>query len=80
MPTFTIKGIPEDLFKRLRRRAAEHRRSLNSEVLVCLDRVLRRQPIDAEALLTRADALRERLRLRPLTAARIRKARSVGRP
>lgn len=56
MRTLTIKGIPDELYKRLKRRAAERHRSINSEVLVYLEGALRSQPVDAEALLARADA------------------------
>lgn len=31
--TLTIKGVPEELVARLKREAADHRRSLNGEVL-----------------------------------------------
>ena len=31
---FTIKGIPDDLYRLLRDRAAEHRRSTNAEILI----------------------------------------------
>lgn len=33
MATLTVKGVPDDLLKQLKREAAEHRRSLNGEVL-----------------------------------------------
>jgi len=31
MATVTVKGIPDQLYKRLKKRAAENRRSINSE-------------------------------------------------
>jgi plasmid stability protein len=37
MPSLTIKGIPDDLVMRLRSRAEQHRRSVNSEVIVLLE-------------------------------------------
>lgn len=80
MRSLTIKGLPDDLYRLLKRRAAERRRSINSEVLVCLDRALRSRPIDPDAWLARADTLRERLRMPPWTAAALRHARSAGRP
>lgn len=33
MASLTLKGVPDDLLTRLKREAAEHRRSLNGEVL-----------------------------------------------
>lgn len=80
MPSLTIKDIPPDLYRRLKRRAAEHRRSLAGEVLVALERAVRSQPIDPAALLARADAVRERMRLPRLTEKALRAARERGRP
>ena len=37
MVNFTIKGIPDDLYAGLKGRAAQNRRSINSELLVCLE-------------------------------------------
>ena len=41
MPTtLTLKNIPDEVYIRLKAAAASHRRSLNSEALVCLESVL----------------------------------------
>lgn len=40
MPSLTIKGIPDELFARLRNRADQHRRSMNSEIIVLLEEAL----------------------------------------
>ena len=41
MPTtLTLKNIPDDVYERLKLAAAMHRRSLNSEAIVCLETVL----------------------------------------
>jgi plasmid stability protein len=37
MVTITIKGIPKDTHRELKKRAAAHRRSLNSEVITVLE-------------------------------------------
>jgi antitoxin FitA len=80
MPTLTIKGMPEVLYRRLKEQAEAHRRSLNSEILVALERALAVAPPDADALLARADALRSSLRVPRLTEARLRAAKGTGRP
>ncbi len=79
MPTLTIKGMPDPLYLRLKERAAEHRRSLNSEILVALEQVVAATPPDPHALLARVDALRSKLRVSPLTDARLRAAKAQGR-
>lgn len=80
MPSLTIKRIPDQLYHRLRRSAAAHRRSLNSEVLVCLERALGEQRIEPEEFLAEVDALRTRIALPPLTPEILREARTKGRP
>ena len=79
MPTLTIKGMPDPLYQRLKQRAAEHRRSLNSEILVALEQSIAATSPDTQALLARADALRTALRVPPLTDAGLRAAKSRGR-
>ncbi len=54
-------------------------RSLNSEILVVLVQVVAATPPDPRALLARADALRGKLRVSPLTDARLRAAKAQGR-
>jgi antitoxin FitA len=40
MPTtLTLKNIPDDVYERLKASAEAHRRSLNSEAIVCLESV-----------------------------------------
>ena len=36
MPTITLKNIPADLHRELKKRAEEHHRSLNREILATL--------------------------------------------
>jgi plasmid stability protein len=80
MPSLTIKGVPDDLMKQLRRSAEEHRRSLNSEVIHRLERSVGRSSIDPEAFLTRIRRLRERTNPPPLTDELLEEARREGRP
>ena len=79
MPTLTIKGMPDPLYRRLKQRAAEHRRSLNSEILVALEQVVAAVPPDPHALLARVDALRNALHVPRLTDARLQAMKARGR-
>lgn len=54
----TLKGIPEDLYERLKRAAKAHHRSLNSEVIACLERQLEPHALSADERLARARNLR----------------------
>ncbi len=80
MPTITLKGVPADLYERIKQRAAEHRRSLNSEIIVCLERSVKGKRIDPDTFLSRVDRLRERVKLTPLTDDILRTAKEAGRP
>jgi plasmid stability protein len=79
MKNLTIKGIPEDLYRLLKRRAGEHRRSMNREVLVCLEHALGSRRLEPAELLARVDAVRERIRMEPWTPDELRRARDAGR-
>ena len=80
MASLTIKGIPDDLLEHLRHSAAEHRRSLNSEVLHRLERSIGSRPVDPEAFLSRVRGLQARIHLPPLTDNLLEQARRDGRP
>ena len=80
MPNMTIKGIPAELYKQLKQRAARHRRSLNSEVICCLEQVASLTRVEPEAWLVNADRLRNRLRLPPVTEESLHEAKTIGRP
>ncbi len=62
MPTtLTLKGIPDDVYERLKASAEAHRRSLNSEAIVCLETVLLPGKMPPTERLARAQALRASL-------------------
>lgn len=79
MPSFTLKGIPDDLYELLKRRAAEHRRSINGEILVCLEEALRGKKVNPANMLAKIDAVRERVSIQPYTQAALDAAKSRGR-
>ena len=75
----TIKNIPPKLYEKLKARAAAHHRSVNSEVINCLDEVL--NPQHVEKMLARIEELRNRVSdAPPLTDEFLRKAKEEGRP
>lgn len=61
--TITIKDIPESLHKALKERSALNRRSLNKEVISCLEEVLIPRKISAEDFLVEVRKNRERLKV-----------------
>ena len=63
MSTLTIKDIPGGLHRRLKQRASRHHRSLNGEIIACLEDHLRETeaPRDIEAILADVRKFRESL-------------------
>ncbi|WP_457767598.1 FitA-like ribbon-helix-helix domain-containing protein [Cyanobium sp. ULC082] len=59
--SLTLKNLPDALHARLSAAARQHRRSLNSEAIVCLEAGLTLAPAGAEERLTAIRALRETL-------------------
>ena len=59
--TLTLKNIPEEVYERLKNSADVHRRSMNSEAIVCLESVLLPGRLDVGERLARARALRAAL-------------------
>ncbi len=45
MATLTLKDVPEELRSALKQRALRHRRSLNQELLYCLERFVGLVPV-----------------------------------
>lgn len=80
MATLTVKNIPDALHQRLKERAKQHRRSINSEVIVCLEQVLGSAPVDRTALLASIRARRQTMSRVYLTDEDLRAAKNEGRP
>jgi plasmid stability protein len=79
MATITIKNIPTPVYARLKRQALEHRRSLNQEVILRLERSIAIAPTDPATFLAQVRALRVKPRKGPLTDRVITKLKRQGR-
>ena len=80
MATLTIKNVPEKLRRRLKESAAQHRRSVNSEVITCLEAALLDSRVDAREILDRAPALRRRAPRLFIPDKYLTAAKNAGRP
>ena len=81
MPTtLTLRNIPDEVYVRLKALAASHRRSLNSEAIVCLESVLLPGRATAEEVIARAQSIRESLPKGKFTAKDIDAFKREGRP
>ncbi len=80
MPTtLTLKNIPDSVYERLKLSAQTHRRSLNSEAIVCLETVLLPTKMAPGERLARARELRAALPNKPFKARDIQALKTEGR-
>ena len=80
MPAITIKNIPDNLYDKLKKTARSHHRSLNSEVIHCIETVLVPQKMDIAERLQRAQKLRARIPAGEISLADIDDVINQGRP
>jgi len=79
MATLTIKNLPDALYLQLRQNAEAHRRSINSEVIVCLEHSLQNPRPSGEELLGRIRRLRAKTAQCRLTDRLLSQAKREGR-
>lgn len=81
MASITIKNIDPELYEQLKRQASEHRRSINNEAIVCLERSLLHYPsMDSDEVMRRAGIAREMTAGYRITNEEIDRAKREGRP
>lgn len=80
MPALTIKNVPDSLYEQLKTAAELHRRSINSEVIVCLEKILAPTKISPADRLSRIEQLRSTTKINSITPEDIEHAINNGRP
>ena len=79
MTTFTVKNIPPKIYEKLKKSAELNRRSINSEIIVCIEKTVHSQAIDIETVLMKARKLRSLTRSVPITDDELMLAKVDGR-
>ena len=80
MVSITLKNIPEKLYSQIKLNARKNRRSINSEILYSLEKLMHSTIIDPDEYLKRLNSFHESLNLPPLTDVFIERARNERRP
>ena len=80
MASITIKNIPDELYEQLKESANAHHRSINSELIVCLERVLMPAKVSAAERLATAKELRDRVNAKRIDVSELDTAKRTGRP
>lgn len=80
MPTnITIRDIPDDIYEKLKRQAELHHRSINSEVIVYLKKMVQSHRRDPDQIIARAKKLKVKAK-GSLSIEQIQEAIDKGRP
>lgn len=79
MATVTFKNIPDDLYEQLKQAANAHHRSINSELIHCLEKTYRSTRVSAAELASKASELRSRIAVAQLDVDEINAAKNQGR-
>ncbi|MCP4639364.1 MAG: Arc family DNA-binding protein [bacterium] len=80
MPSITVKNIPDPLYECLRKRAKSNRRSINSEIIVCIESAVSSRPVDTDEFLKTARRLRQLTAGHVLSDRELNRAKTEGRP
>lgn len=79
MPAITLKNIPDSLYAQLKNAASVHHRSLNSEILYCVERTLGAHKINTSEHIEMARKLRAKTAHYNLTEQELNHAKNEGR-
>jgi plasmid stability protein len=79
MATLTVKTIPDDVYQELKSQAEKHRRSLNQEIIACLEQAVLLPRPDPDAFLKEARALRKLFKGPPVTDKFLSRLKREGR-
>ena len=80
MASLTIKNIPDDLYEQIKQSASTHRRSINNELIVGLEKAFQPVKMDVEKHISAAREIREALAGYQFDEDEIQAAKHKGRP
>lgn len=61
MTNITVKNIPKEIYDKVREQAKANHRSINSEIIACLEQVVLPQQVSTEEVLYNARRLRNKV-------------------
>jgi plasmid stability protein len=79
MATVTVKNIPDELYKRLKAVAEINRRSINSEIIVCIENAVTSRRINPDEVLENARRLRQLTAGHPISDEEFNQVKAEGR-
>jgi len=79
MPTITVKKIPLEIYDKLKQSAKTSHRSINSEIIACIEKAVLGRPINPDVLLANARKLRGKTSGHPISDGELTRAKTTGR-
>ncbi len=79
MPSITVKNIPQELYNKLKIVATLNHRSINNEMINCLESILMPQRLTTSEKLLRAKRIRNNINISKIDANDIKRAIEEGR-
>lgn len=79
MPSITVKNIPKPIYIKLKQEAEAQHRSMNSEIIACLERSVEPKRVSPDEILRQARLMRKKVSA-SLPAEEIQDAIDQGRP
>ncbi|MBU2514944.1 Arc family DNA-binding protein [bacterium] len=80
MPAITVKNIPDSLYENLKLAAQVNHRSINSEIIACLEKELMLEKINVDKKIDNARHLRTKFKMTAASANEIESLIDEGRP
>jgi len=80
MASVTVKNIPDEIYDRLKTSAEINRRSINSEIIVCIENAVKSRRVSPDEVIENARKLRQLTEARPMGDDEFNAAKAEGRP
>ena len=62
MPSITVKNIPETIYEKLKKQAEAQHRSMNSEIIACLEQSVNPIRVSPDEILRQARMMRKKVK------------------
>jgi antitoxin FitA len=79
MRNITVKNIPDDIYDQLRKSARINRRSINQEIIVCIESSVQGTAIEPLQLLETARRLRKKTAAHPISNEELNRIKGIKR-
>lgn len=79
MATITIKNIPNELYLKLKNTASSNRRSINNEVIYCIENMIKSRIINPDDFINQIDNFYKNIDIPPLTEEKLKEYKESGR-